>query len=458
MLFNSNIFLLIFLPLTLLMFYCVGNNKKSRLSVLICASLIFYGFWSPKFLLLLISSAAWNWFVVKIFARYSIRSLPIIGVCFNLFVIGIFKYADFFAANLEWVIGMQHQSFDIVLPLGISFFTFQQISYLVDVHRGSRQFYSFMDYFLFVTFFPQLVAGPIVRHDEIIEQFDSSPICPKMWENLSRGILLFVFGLAKKIIIADEVATLSTPLFEKAAAGSQLAFGESWLAAGAYTLQIYYDFSGYSDMAIGIGLMCGFSLPINFNAPYRAISIRDFWRRWHITLSRFLRDYLYIPLGGNMNGAIRQVINVLITMLLGGLWHGASWTFVVWGGLHGAALAVNSLWKRKNLPMPLILGWIITLLFIIFSWVLFRADSFSTAIQIFSSMLGLNGLVLCKIPNTILLIMAALLAIIGPTSQRFSLELFRPFRLLAVPVAMLFVYLLLLIGGDSPSEFIYFQF
>ena len=265
-------------------------------------------------------------------------------------MLGLFKYADFFRGTAYGALGETFQPWSLILPLGISFFVFQKISYLIDLRRGDRHIYGFLDFCMFVTFFPQLIAGPIVRHNEIIHQFRLDPRRPAMWENLSRGFVLFVIGVAKKVALADTLAMVADPLFGKAVAAS-LSATEAWVATGAYTLQIYFDFSGYSDMAIGLALMFGLRLPMNFNSPYRAVSIRDFWRRWHITLSRFLRDYLYIPLGGNRCGALRQASNVIVTMLLGGLWHGANWTFVVWGGLHGTALAVNHVWQGSG-PAP----------------------------------------------------------------------------------------------------------
>src|SRR6185437_4340355 len=243
---------------------------------------------------------------------------------------------------------------------------------------------------LFVTFFPQLIAGPIVRHNEIIPQFAADPRAPDMWENLSRGFALFLIGLTKKIVFADTLAMVVDPLFHDAAA-HPLGAAPAWIASAAYTLQIYFDFSGYSDMAIGMARMLGLRLPFNFDAPYRAISVRDFWRRWHMTLSRLLRDYLYIPLGGNRVGPLRQVANLLVTMLLAGLWHGAAWTFVVWGGLHGLGLAVNHVWARLGWHFPKPLGWVLTLLFVMAGWVLFRADSFTLAGSMLASMLGLHG-------------------------------------------------------------------
>ncbi len=345
-----------------------------------------------------------------------------------------------------------------MLPLGISFFTFQKISYLVDLRRGDRHVYGLLEFAAFVTFFPQLIAGPLVRHNEIIPQFALPPLRPELWENLSRGTALFLIGLAKKAAVADTVALVCDPLFARAAAGAQPGLAEAWAAAGTYTLQIYFDFSGYSDMAIGLGLMFGLSLPLNFAAPYRAASIREFWRRWHITLSRFLRDYLYIPLGGNRAGHGRQAVNVVATMLLGGLWHGAAWTFVAWGGMHGLALAANSAWDRAGLRMPRVAGWLCTMLFVIAGWVLFRSPDFATGARVLAGMAGAGGVGHVHVDNAAIVLAAVVIVLMMPPSQDLALARLRPMRWMALPAAAALVFLLLLVGGRVPNEFIYFQF
>ena len=457
MLFNAESFILIFLPLTVIIYYALSGQQCLRLLFLILLSLGYYGFFSPGCTVLLIGSAVGNWLIAREFIRRKDPLLPIMGVGLNLFLLGFFKYADFCAAIVFGILGKPFDSFQIFLPLGISFFSFQQISYRIDLKRGNAPFYSLLDYLLFMTFYPKLIAGPIVRHDEIIDQFVLPPKRREMWENLSRGTVLFLIGLFKKVVIADKIAELVDPLFVKAAAES-LTFGEGWMAAYTYTLQIYFDFSGYSDMAIGLALLYGFKIPINFNVSYLAISVRDFWRRWHITLSRFLRDYLYIPLGGNQCSGTRQAVNVIVTMLLGGLWHGANWTFVVWGGLHGAGLAVNSAWNRSRLPMPKQLGWLLTLLFVMSAWILFRAENFTTAAGIWLSMLGRNGLTGTPVDDGLFLVVSGLLAVIGPTSDRFALSVFRPRPWAAVVLAGFLVFLILRIGGGLHTDFIYFQF
>jgi alginate O-acetyltransferase complex protein AlgI len=457
MLFNSQLFVLGFLPPLLAVFYLVAGWRTARQLVVIGGSVLFYGLWNWRFVPLLAGLTLANWLIVQLYGRTAIRGLLLGGVALNLTALGVFKYANFFAGTASALLGTPPVAWSVVLPLGISFFTFQKISYLVDLYRGARPIYGLLDFAEFVSFFPQLIAGPLVRHDEIIPQFARDPRGPDAWENLSRGMALFVIGMAKKACLADTLALAVDPLFAKAALGP-LNATEAWSAALCYALQIYFDFSGYSDMAIGLGLMFGLRLPFNFDAPYRAVSIRDFWRRWHMTLSRFLRDYLYIPLGGNRVAPPRQAANVILTMLLGGLWHGAAWSFVAWGGLHGVALALNSAWDRSRLRMPRLLGWLLTMLFVTASWVLFRAESFATAWSVLRSMAGFGPRGAYHLDNALNVYAAALIAVIGPTSQSAALRQLRPSAWLAVPLGLAAVFTLLLIGGRVPNAFIYFRF
>ena len=456
MLFSSQRFVLGFLPLTLFVFYSTAGNRRARQSVIIIASILFYGFWDWRFVPLLVGLALANWLIVQAYARLQERRLLLAGVVLNLLTLGVFKYLNFFADTASTLLGLTPVAWSLLLPLGISFFTFQKISYLVDLFRGAKPIYGLLDFAEFVSFFPQLIAGPLVRHDEIIPQFAIDPRGPAMWENLSRGCILFIIGLTKKACFADTFALSVDPLFAKAAV-APLNLAEAWSATLCYSLQIYYDFSGYSDMAIGLALMFGLRLPVNFDAPYRAVSIRDFWRRWHITLSRFLRDYVYVPLGGNRVSPTRQAGNVVLTMLLGGLWHGAAWSFVVWGGLHGLALAANSAWNRARLPMPRLLGWASTMLFVLCSWVLFRAGSFAQAWSILRSMAGLAGRGRYHLDNRAVVFIACVVAVLGPSSQA-AVRSLRPSRWLAVPAGAGLTFLMLLVGGRLPNAFIYFRF
>jgi D-alanyl-lipoteichoic acid acyltransferase DltB (MBOAT superfamily) len=457
-LFHSQIFVLGFLPPVLALYYAAAASQRWREIVLITASLVFYGWWNPRYVPLLAGLATVTWGLGRLHLRYPRAVLPVLGVILNLGALAWFKYADFLGANLAWLADARWTPLHIVLPLGISFFVFQKVSYLIDVKRGDRHEYRFLDFCLFVSFFPQLIAGPLVRHNEIIHQFRADPRGPDVWENLSRGLALFVVGMGKKVWIADTLSPGVDALFA-AAHGSVPNAAAAWAAAGGYALQIYFDFSGYSDMAIGLARMFGLRLPMNFEAPYRAVSIRDFWRRWHMTLSRMLRDYLYIPLGGNRHGPSRQVVNVVLTMLLGGLWHGANWTFVIWGGLHGLALATNGLWHRAGLRMPAWLGWALTLVFVVVAWVPFRSPDWTTAGHMLAGLLGGGGLGRVAFPQGWMIWVGTAIALLGPTSQDAALgRWLRPSPWLAVPVGMVTVALLLLTGGRLHDAFIYFQF
>ncbi|MEE4380084.1 MAG: MBOAT family protein [Candidatus Competibacteraceae bacterium] len=460
MLFNSPEFIALFLPITLMGFYLLGNYAEARLTWLLAASAVFYGYWDIRFLPLLAGSIVFNWWLAKYLPHYRRSRLILLGVGFNLLLIGIFKYFNFFAENLYALTGSSFEPIDLVLPLGISFFTFQQISYLLDRQREKAPTYPLLHYALYVMFFPQLIAGPIVRHDEIIPKYQNSPFRPAVYQLFSQGVVLFCVGLLKKTLIADRLALTATPLFEAASDGRVLTLAEGWVASSSYSMQLYFDFSGYSDMAIGLGMMFGMRIPFNFNAPYVATSIRDFWRRWHISLSRFLRDYLYIPLGGNRRGTARMVSALFITMLLGGLWHGAGWTFVLWGMLHGLALIVNHLWTVSKWTLPRSIAWLLTLLFLFPTWVIFRADSLASAGTILASMIGLNGLSMA-LPishNWGFSVLAFILAVAGPTSQKLALTTLRPRRIWAVTTAGLLIYLTLNLAGDGYTEFLYFQF
>ena len=460
MLFNSYQFIAVFFPITLLGYYLFARSHQFRLWWLLLASIFFYGYWDIRFLPLLLGSIVFNWGLSRTLNATNRHWLIATGVGFNLLLISIFKYLDFFAGTLYHLADKPFTTYDLVLPLGISFFTFQQISYLVDRSRGDACSYPLLDYALYVIFFPQLIAGPIIRHNEIIPQYRKSPLRPDIYHHIGAGLLLFTIGLIKKTLVADRLAETASPLFGRAAIGDVLTLGESWVASTSYSLQLYFDFSGYSDMAIGLALMMGLSLPINFNAPYRATSIQEFWRRWHMTLSRFLRDYLYIPLGGNRHGVNRLVFALVLTVLLGGLWHGAGWTFVIWGLLHGVALVFNRAWSFRGLSMPWTVGWVFTLVFLLFSWVVFRAENLSTAWSIWQSMLGFRGaeLAVSDSPNRWFSLAAFLLAVIGPTSHVIALKKLKPHVGYALVTAGLLYYLTLNVASDGYTEFLYFQF
>ncbi|MDC3216545.1 MBOAT family protein [Candidatus Pseudothioglobus singularis] len=404
MLFNSYEFLFLFLPIVLVGFHLIGKKGHQRFAIawLVGASLFFYGWWNPAYLGLMIFSILFNYSIgislIKTYGyKLSNKAILIIGVVTNLAVLGYFKYANFFVDNLNIYTGTNLILHQVILPLAISFFTFQQIAYLVDTFKGKTKEYNFLHYCLFVTFFPQLIAGPIVHHKEMLPQFAKDSVYKILSKNLAIGLTIFTLGLFKKVVLADGMSDFSMPVFNAAELGITLTFFEAWCGAISYTLQLYFDFSGYSDMAIGIARMFGIRLPINFNSPYKATSIIDFWRRWHMTLSRFLKEYVYISLGGNRKGEVRRHINIIITMLLGGLWHGAGWTFVLWGLLHGFYLVINHIWRglfknRVGSKLKIFISWSITFLAVVFSWVLFRAESLDSARNIYLSMLGVNGI------------------------------------------------------------------
>ncbi len=453
MLFTTQLFLLIFLPLTAIAYH-LADTRRARLWVLLLSSLVFYSWWDVRFLPLLIVTGLVNWSVAQAFRRRPHDGLIWAGVVFNLGVLAVFKYTNFLAASVLELFGEPFTPWSIVLPLGVSFFTFQQVSYLLDVRRGQAADYDFLDFACYVCFFPHLIAGPIIRHHELIPQFAQLVSKHIDRELIARGLVLFVLGLIKKVWLADQLAPFADAGFAHTAPSVAMA----WQAALAYSLQLYFDFSGYSDMALGLAGMFGLSLPINFDAPYRAVSIRDFWRRWHMTLSRFLRDYLYIPLGGSRAGPIRAYAAALGTMLLCGLWHGAGWTFIAWGGLHGVAVCCNRWWMARGYRLPAVLGWALTMLFVIDGWVLFRADDFHAAARMLTAMAGQGGRGLADEDGWAVIALAAGLALIGPTNLTLSRQhwLYRP--ALAVPLALVLLVTVLRVGQGRGIEFIYFQF
>lgn len=456
MLFNSHIFLLVFLPLVLAGFL-LSRAEATRIWYLIGVSLVFYGYWDLRLLPLLTASVLANWLAAAAWARWRRRAILWGAILGNIACLGYYKYLGFFAEILRAVTAWEMPSTSVALPLGISFFTFHHIIYLADALRGGAPHYRFREYFLYIVLFPQILAGPLVRHSEIVHQFHLDPWRQGWPERVGRGLVLLVIGLAKKVVIADRLSPLADPLFAGAAAGQALGLTQGWTAALAFTGQIYFDFSGYSDMAIGLALLFGLSLPMNFDTPYRALSVREFWRRWHMTLSRFLRDYLYVSLGGNRHGLPREMLALMATMLLGGLWHGAGWSFVVWGGLHGLALAGGRMWSRLGRPLPWPVAWGLTLLFVVVTWVFFRAGSLAAAAQVLSAMAGIQGLG----PATEgwpLIAGALAVAVVGPNSQTLALSLLRPGRWPAYGAAAALAWVLLELGGKESYEFIYFQF
>ena len=492
MLFSSLPFIFGFLPATVALVYFASRffGARAALPVLLAASLVFYSWNTPIYLFLIAGSICVNYLLGRRILATRSRWTVGAGVAFNLALLGWFKYAGLFSSTLSDLARVDVTIDGVILPLAISFFTFQQIAYLADCLNAKGKRYGFLEYALFVAFFPQLIAGPIVHHAQLAPQFSGPRFARFHADDMLLGLFLFTIGLAKKVLIADGMAPMADGVFNAAAQGHVIVAVEAWLGVLAYSFQIYFDFSGYSDMAIGLGLMFGIALPVNFNSPYKARSIVDFWRRWHMTLSAFLRDYLYIPLGGNRKGGASRYRNLFIVMLLGGLWHGAAWTFLVWGGLHGAYLCINHAWD-KTLASRITLGpvaaTIITFSAVTVAWVFFRADTFSAAFAMFAALAGQGdvaisnaafspfailqllgaGLIVWKAPNAMALLekfktilnagAGPALAIGGGNGNAAGVALRHPVIVMAAlgALAAMAVFALLTSG---PYEFIYFQF
>ena len=489
MLFNSYEFIFSFLPITFFVYFYL-NNKRFTVAAkafLVFSSLFFYSWWNIAYLPLILISILFNYVIGKnlldskkliIGIKFSKKSVLIFGIVCNILLLGYFKYVDFFIENFNFISDSNIDLLQLLLPLAISFFTFQQIAYLVDSYKQETKEYDFLNYALFVTFFPQLIAGPIVHHKEMMPQFATLKNKVKNYKNISLGIFVFSIGLFKKVVIADTFAIWANKGFDVA---QTLNLFEAWATSLSYTFQLYFDFSGYTDMAIGIALLFNIKLPINFNSPYKALNIQDFWRRWHITLSRFLRDYIYIPLGGNKKGNFRTYSNLMVTFIIGGFWHGAGWTFLLWGFLHGLALSIHRLWQGLGLKMWTWLAWFITFNFLNITWVFFRAKEWDDAIKVLGGMFGSNGIVIAKKFESMMLFLTEYGAVfsevtlhIGGGSESFiwlvfafiislylknSIELLSKFKnnyyYLIFTVLVLLISILNL---HKKSEFLYFNF
>lgn len=409
MLFNSYSFIFLFLPITFFGFFLLGTRRMSvGAAWLTLASLFFYGWWNPVYVTLLLTSIAFNYCIGVLIAKnepaFRRKTWLVIGLAANLLLLAYYKYANFFLGTANDLAGTHWNAGEIILPLGISFFTFTQIAFLVDTYQGKVKEYNPIHYALFVSYFPHLIAGPVLHHKEMMPQFGNPNTYRLDHDDVAIGLTFFAIGLFKKAVLADGIAPFANSGFAAASSGQPLTLFEAWGGALAYTFQLYFDFSGYSDMAIGLSRLFGIRLPLNFDSPYKAVNIIDFWRRWHMTLSRFLRDYLYLPLGGNRKGKPRRYLNLMITMLLGGLWHGAGWTFVIWGGLHGCYLIVNHAWQallellgvRNRRPgfLPNVLAGALTFVAVVVGWVFFRAQTLDGALAMLKGMTGINGIAL----------------------------------------------------------------
>ncbi len=457
MLFNSYEFLFLFLPITFFIYFYLNTKRftTASISFLVFASLVFYSYWNIIYLPLILGSIAFN-FLIGINLKTSKKSLLIFGVISNLILLGYFKYTDFFLENFNGIFHFEIPLPHIVLPLGISFFTFTQIAFLVDCYKGKVKEYNFLRYTLFVTYFPHLLAGPILHHSEMMPQFGSTRNKVKNYKYIAAGLFLFSIGLFKKVIIADNFAIWANTGFDTA---QTLSFFEAWATSLSYTFQLYFDFSGYTDMAIGASLLFNIKLPINFNSPYKALDIQDFWRRWHMTLSRFLRDYIYIPLGGNRKSELRIYANLFTTFLLGGFWHGAGWTFIFWGVLHGLALMIHRVWKSLGLNMNKYLAWFVTFNFVNVTWIFFRAKEWDDAIKVVKGMLGLSGFGMTSTftsSATFVAIGCICLFVITCKNSNQLTEIFKPnYKALFFIV---FISMLALLEMSKVSEFLYFNF
>jgi len=484
MLFNSAAYIFLFLPVVVVFYYVL---LKFRLIVvskiwLVLASVLFYSWWDPKYTALLLISMLLNFgigsaFLSKYFEDKTKRKfLLIFGLTLNILILGYFKYANFFIDNLNFVLHTDIQIAKIILPLGISFFTFTQIIYLVDAYKKEAREYDVLSYLLFVTFFPHLIAGPILHHGEMMPQFNDIKRKVLKYKNIISGLFLFIIGLFKKTIIADTLSIYVANGYPAGGADATISIIEGWIIVISYTLQIYFDFSGYTDMALGSAKMLNIDLPINFNSPYKAISVQDFWKRWHITLSRFLRDYIYIPLGGNRKGEIRMYSNLLTTMLIGGLWHGASWMFVFWGALHGIAQIINKLWQKTHIELPKPVSIFITFMFINFTWIIFRAENLMQAKNIFMSLFDINNFIIprthhldfifhhsAKYPFIIVIFTLALLIVfLCPNSNKIvsmiNVDSKKSAVFYSFLFAIIFIAAIIKLCCVPYSEFIYFNF
>jgi len=456
MLFQSQEFILLFLPAAVISYYCVAASAMARQCVLIAASLVFYGWWDARFIPLLVGQIGATWLLARLHQATGRNAFLVFGIILNLASLGTFKYLDFLIGSAEAVAGIALPRAHLVLPIGISFFSFQLISYLVDRLRKDAPVYPLRPFALFVLLFPHLIAGPIVRHNELVPQFDEDPRRDGMWARICLGLVLFTIGLAKKVLLADRLAEIADPLFTQAA-GRGLTFGEAWSAALAFTFQLFCDFSGYTEMAIGIACLFGLLLPENFRRPYLSASLREFWRRWHISLSNFIRDYLYIPLGGSRSGPVRYVFATIAAMAICGLWHGAGWTYVVWGIWHGAGLVVCRAWQSLKRPMPAAAGWAITMGFVMVGWVLFRAADFRSAGAMLFALVGGAGFG-GALKNPGLIVIAALISVLVPSAHEIKNMRPMPWPAIAIGAAILAGFCVLEVGNGPPLNFIYFQF
>ena len=459
MLFNSVEFLLFFLPAAIIIYRFADPHPRARLPVLIGLSLAFYSYWDPRFLPLMIVSIVSNWCVAWYYVRTRRGVIITLAIVGNLLALAVFKYSFFFAQNVNSLTGYQPPYWHLALPLGISFFTFHHVMYLVDLKRGRAPMYPLDRYALYICFFPQAIAGPLARWNEVMEQFGRRAFAPGWEKRCAIGAMFIVLGLMQKVLLADPLAQAIDPVYAQAAAGP-LKSGEAWMALG-FAFQVFFDFAGYSDIAIGLGLIFNVALPRNFDAPFRTTSLLEFWQRWHMTLARFLRDYVLTPIsnsgiGGRQYRITRLLVAMLITMALCGLWHGAGWTYVLWGTLQGVGLIFAAVWRRYLPSPPAIIGWALTVSYFALTVVLFRAPSLEAAWNVFAGLAVWPASAPRGLP---VLVVAMLCAFLLPASHDIVNRLTeRPRAGVAFAAAVVAAFCVLEIGNGTPVNFIYFQF
>lgn len=461
MLFNSYEFMFLFLPLTFAGFFILGHQGQKRLATLwlVLASFFFYGYWDMRYVPLLFGSITFNYLVGRQLESHNgHKGWLWLGIVINVLLLGYFKYTDFFLGTVNELAG--ESLFDlphIVLPLGISFFTFTQTAYLVDAYRGEAKNESFLTYLEFVTIFPHLIAGPIINHKEMIPQFVADKTFRLNYENIALGLTIFTFGLFKKVVIADKLAIYANESFSHA---MSLSCVEAWVGALGYTLQLYFDFSGYSEMAIGLALLFNLKMPVNFNSPYQARSIIDFWRRWHMTLGLWVKNYLYIPMGGNRHGEGKKMRNLFVSMLIIGLWHGAGWTFIIWGGLHGTLLMINHAWRRTGVNLPKAANWLLTFLCVVVCWVFFRAGSVNEAMAVLGSMADMQKVASIDMEDGkhLVSIVAGVMALTIIPNPLVMVKGFTADNKWLLAVSLLLLFSLYTIAMAGAGDFLYFQF
>ncbi|WP_107770419.1 MBOAT family O-acyltransferase [Campylobacter concisus] len=458
MLFNSYAFIFVFLPLVFFVYFFLNKKRLSTLAkaFLVSASLFFYAYWSVYYLPILLGSIIFNFFISKFLAKHHSKAILVFGIVCNLALLGYFKYADFLISNLNAIANTNLSLLHIALPLALSFVTFQQIAYLVDSYNKQTKENSFLNYCLFITFFPQLIAGPIVHHKEMMPQFTNKFNLIKNYKFIALGLFVFSMGLFKKSVVADIFSIFTNTGFD---VEGNLTFLQAWATSLSYTFQLYFDFSGYCDMAIGLALLFNIRLPINFNSPYKALNIQDFWHRWHITLSCFLRDYIYIPLGGNRGGQSRTYLNLFLVFLIGGLWHGAAWTFVVWGALHGVAIVIHRCWQKLNFKLNKIIAWIITFNFVNFTWIFFRAKSFEDAMKVIRGMFFGEFKIDVNYLEIFFVVLAFLVVLLFKNSMQMAFDKKFKFTIWQIFATSFFLFIsILVIRLNNASEFLYFRF